>query len=106
MSTKHDAIPLGLTYDDVLLVPRKTAVNSRQEISLRTKFSRHLSLNLPIVSANQDTVTESTMAIAMAREGGLGIIHRFMTIVQQATRTASTPEAAATALAPAGAPPA
>jgi len=76
-------IPLGLTFEDVLLVPQKTSVASRQEVSTVSQFSRHLHLNIPLVSANQDTVTESSMAIAMAREGGLGIIHRFMTIDQQ-----------------------
>ncbi|MBI4426245.1 MAG: IMP dehydrogenase [Candidatus Kerfeldbacteria bacterium] len=77
------SIPLGLTYDDVLLVPKKTPVASRQDVSVVTSLSRHLRLNIPIVSANQDTVTESMMAIAMAREGGFGIIHRFMSIEQQ-----------------------
>lgn len=79
----HASIPLGLTFNDVLLVPKKTPVASRQEISVAAPFSRHISLHTPIVSANQDTVTESTMAITMAREGGLGIIHRFLTIEQQ-----------------------
>ncbi|MBI4092348.1 MAG: IMP dehydrogenase [Candidatus Kerfeldbacteria bacterium] len=77
-------IRLGLTYNDVLLVPKKTPVASRRDILLKTKLSRHIELNTPIVSANQDTVTESAMAIAMAREGGFGIIHRFMTIDQEA----------------------
>lgn len=76
-------IPLGLTYDDVLLIPKKTPIVSRQDVSVATMLSRHLRLNIPMVSANQDTVTESTMAIAMAREGGFGIIHRFMTIEQE-----------------------
>ncbi len=79
----HDIIRLGLTFNDVLLVPKKTPVSSRQEISVASRFSRNLALNVPVVSANQDTVTESAMAIEMAREGGLGIIHRFMTIEQQ-----------------------
>lgn len=77
---------LGLTYDDVLLVPKKSPLLSRQEADTSANFSRHIRLNIPIVSANQDTVTESTMAIAMARAGGLGIIHRFMTIEQQAEK--------------------
>lgn len=76
-------IPVGLTFNDVLLVPKKTPVASRREVSVASRFSTNITLNIPIVSANQDTVTEATMAIAMAREGGLGIIHRFMTIGQQ-----------------------
>lgn len=77
------SIPLGLTYDDVLLVPKRSPLLSRQEANISSHFSRHIKLNIPVVSANQDTVTESRMAIAMARAGGLGIIHRFMTIEQQ-----------------------
>lgn len=74
---------LGLTFDDVLLVPKYSNVLSRKLINLETNFSRNLKLNNPIVSANMDTVTESEMAIAMAIGGGLGIIHRFMTIEKQ-----------------------
>jgi IMP dehydrogenase len=73
----------GLTYYDVLLKPRKSVVNSRTEISLKTKFSRNVELQIPIVSANMDTITESKMAIAMAELGGLGIIHRFCSIEKQ-----------------------
>lgn len=79
----HDAPRIGLTFNDVLLVPKKTPVSSRSDVNVDTSFSRNLRLKVPIVSANMDTVTESAMAIAMAREGGLGIIHRFMTIEQQ-----------------------
>ncbi|MEM4151601.1 MAG: IMP dehydrogenase, partial [Nitrososphaerota archaeon] len=75
---------LGLTFDDVLLVPRFSTLKSRTEASTTTKLTRKLSINIPIVSAAMDTVTESRMAIAMAREGGLGIIHRFMPVKQQA----------------------
>lgn len=75
--------PLGLTFDDVLLVPQYSQISSRKKINLRTNFSRRLKLGLPIVSANMDTVTEANMAIAMAMAGGLGIIHRFLTIEQQ-----------------------
>ena len=71
-------ISLGLSFDDVLLVPRYSKISSRKSINLTTNFSRNLKLNIPIVSANMDTVTESTMAIALAREGGIGIIHRFI----------------------------
>lgn len=72
----------SFTFDDVLLVPSKTSVEPKQtEIS--TKFSRHLGLSIPIVSSPMDTVSESAMAIAMARSGGLGIIHRNLTLNQQ-----------------------
>lgn len=74
---------IGLTYDDVLLVPKYSEVRSRKEVSTETKFSRRIKLNIPIVSANMDTVTESTMAIAIARLGGIGVIHRFLTIEEQ-----------------------
>jgi IMP dehydrogenase len=74
----------ALTYDDVLLVPRYSDVDSRRTLSTATSLSRKIALQIPIVSANMDVVTESEMAIAMAREGGIGIIHRFMTIAAQA----------------------
>lgn len=73
----------GLTYDDVLLVPAYSEVLPR-EVSIATKFSRNITLNVPIVSAAMDTVTESAMAIAMAREGGIGVLHKNMSIEQQA----------------------
>jgi IMP dehydrogenase len=73
----------GLTYDDVLLVPAYSNVLPR-EVSLKTKFTRNIQLNLPIVSAAMDTVTNSTMAIAMAQEGGIGILHKNMSIEDQA----------------------
>lgn len=73
----------GLTFDDVLLVPAYSEVLPR-EVSLCGQFSRHISLNIPVVSAAMDTVTESTMAIAVAREGGIGVIHKNMPIAQQA----------------------
>jgi IMP dehydrogenase len=73
----------GLTFDDVLLVPKRSPIVSRSQTDLRTKLSRKITLNIPIVSANMDTVTESAMAVAIAREGGIGIIHRFMTIEDQ-----------------------
>ena len=74
---------LALALDDVLIVPQYSKVVTRKLIDLKTKFSRNISLSVPIVSANMDTVTESAMAIAMAREGGIGIIHRFMPIEQE-----------------------
>jgi IMP dehydrogenase len=70
----------GLTFDDVLLVPKRSPIVSRSQTDLRTRLSRNINLNIPLISANMDTVTESQMAIALAREGGIGIIHRFMTI--------------------------
>jgi len=73
----------GLTYDDVLLIPAYSEVLPR-EVSTITKFSKNINLNIPVVSAAMDTVTESAMAIAMAREGGIGVLHKNMTIEQQA----------------------
>ena len=73
----------GLTFDDVLLIPKRSPIISRSQTNLKTRLSRNISLNIPIISANMDTVTESPMAIALAREGGIGIIHRFMTIQDQ-----------------------
>jgi IMP dehydrogenase len=73
----------GLTYDDVLLVPAYSEVLPR-EVSIATKFSRNITLNVPIVSAAMDTVTESAMAIAIAREGGIGVLHKNMSIEKQA----------------------
>jgi len=73
----------GLTFDDVLLVPKKTGVHSRKDVHTRTRLSRNRELNIPIISAPMDTVTEHAMAITMARAGGIGIIHRFMSIEQQ-----------------------
>ncbi len=74
----------GLTFDDVLLVPKYSDITSRSQTDLSTKLSRNLTINIPFVSANMDTVTESSMASAMARAGGIGIIHRFLTIKEQA----------------------
>ncbi len=73
----------GLTFDDVLLVPKRSPIVSRSQTDVATRLSRNINLNIPLVSANMDTVTESHMAIAIAREGGIGIIHRFMTIQDQ-----------------------
>ena len=75
---------MALTFDDVLLVPRRSPVKSRSDVSTGTRLSRHIRLHIPIVSANMDTVTEWEMAAAMARAGGIGIIHRFMTPERQA----------------------
>ncbi len=73
----------GLTYDDVLLIPAYSEVLPR-EVCTKTKFSKNISINIPVASAAMDTVTESAMAIAMAREGGIGVLHKNMTIEQQA----------------------
>ena len=73
----------ALSYDDVLLVPRFSNINSRKQVDISTNLTKKIMINLPIVSANMDTVTESSMAISMARHGGIGIIHRFMTIEDQ-----------------------
>ncbi|MEZ4853333.1 IMP dehydrogenase [Flavobacterium sp.] len=73
----------GLTYDDVLLIPNYSEILPR-EVSIQSKFSRNITLNVPIISAAMDTVTESDMAIAIAREGGIGVLHKNMTIEQQA----------------------
>ncbi|MBQ5930137.1 MAG: IMP dehydrogenase [Clostridia bacterium] len=73
----------GLTFDDVLLIPQASSVLPH-EVDLRTSLTKNINLNLPLISAAMDTVTESRMAIAMAREGGLGIIHKNMSIEEQA----------------------
>jgi IMP dehydrogenase len=75
----------GLTYDDVLLVPAYSEILPR-EVSIQSKFTRNITINVPIVSAAMDTVTESRMAIAMAREGGIGVLHKNMTIQAQAMK--------------------
>ena len=76
----------GLTFDDVLLVPKFSDITSRSQTDLSTRLSRNIKLNIPLISANMDTVTESTMAVTMARQGGIGIIHRFLTIQEQANQ--------------------
>ena len=77
----------GLTYDDVLLIPAYSEVLPK-EVELKTKFSRNIELNIPFVTAAMDTVTEASMAIAIAREGGIGVIHKNMTIEEQARQVA------------------
>ena len=75
----------GLTYDDVLLVPAFSETLPR-DVSIKTKFSRNIPLNIPIISAAMDTVTESSMAIAVSREGGIGVLHKNMSIEDQADK--------------------
>jgi len=76
----------GFTFDDVLLIPKFSDITSRSQTDLSTNLSRNIKLNIPLVSANMDTVTESTMATTMARQGGIGIIHRFLTIEEEANQ--------------------
>ncbi|MBT8181954.1 MAG: IMP dehydrogenase, partial [Eudoraea sp.] len=75
----------GLTYDDVLLVPAFSEILPR-EVNIQTKFTKNITINIPVVSAAMDTVTESRMAIAMAREGGIGVLHKNMSAAQQAMK--------------------
>lgn len=70
----------GLTFEDVLLLPRRSSISSRQQVDTSTRLTDRININIPVISANMDTVTETAMAIAMAGAGGIGIIHRFMSI--------------------------
>lgn len=79
-------IALSLSYDDVLLVPQRTSIASRRMVDVSTRLTRNITLTIPIVSANMDTVTEATMAAEIARQGGIGIIHRFLTVEAQAAQ--------------------
>jgi len=85
----------GLTFDDVLLVPRRSPVTSRTAVNTSAQLTRRIKLAIPIISANMDTVTESAMAIAMARAGGIGAIHRFMPTERQAAEVARVKRAEA-----------
>lgn len=80
----HKNINKAITFDDILLVPAKSKVLPR-DVNVRTKLTKNISLNIPIISAAMDTVTEAELAIAMAREGGIGILHKNMTIEKQAS---------------------
>ncbi|HYA02524.1 MAG TPA: IMP dehydrogenase, partial [Syntrophobacteria bacterium] len=84
MIQEPNDMPLTLTFDDVLLLPAQTAVLPR-EVDVRTQLSRTIPMNIPLVSAAMDTVTQADTAISMAREGGIGIIHRNMSVERQAT---------------------
>lgn len=83
MQGSDSKLRVGLTFDDVLLVPKFSDLRSRKDADTRSKFSRRIPLSIPVVSANMDTVTESAMAIAMARLGGIGVIHRFLSVEEE-----------------------
>lgn len=80
-------IQKALTFDDILLVPAYSNVLPR-DVSLRTQLTRNISLNIPMLSAAMDTVTEGRLAIALAQEGGIGIVHKNMTAAEQAAEIA------------------
>lgn len=82
-SKKVGDLRTGLTFDDVLLVPKYSEVRSRKDVTTSSNLTSQIEISMPIVSANMDTVTEAEMAIAIAREGGIGIIHRFMSLEDQ-----------------------
>ena len=88
-------IRTGLTFDDVLIVPRRSSIRSREDVSVHTRLSHRIELELPVVAANMDTVCEHEMAVAMARLGGIGILHRFMPIDAQAEQVERVREAGA-----------
>ena len=77
-------IPVALSYDDVLLVPVRSSIGSRRQVDTAAQLSRNVRLHIPVVAANMDTVTEAAMAIELARLGGIGIVHRFLTVDEQA----------------------
>jgi IMP dehydrogenase len=76
----REPLEIGLTFDDVLLIPRRSGVSTRRQVDTRTRLCRGIDIAIPVVSASMDTVTEAPMASAIAREGGIGIIHRFLPI--------------------------
>jgi IMP dehydrogenase len=83
-----ETIPLALTYDDVLLVPRFSSVKTRRVVETTTRFTRQIPLKAPLVSANMDSVTEASMAIAVAEFGGIGVVHRFLPVPAQVAEIA------------------
>lgn len=85
----------GLTFDDVLIMPKKSEMRSRKDPSLKSRLTKTKTLEVPIISANMDTVTEAKMAIAMNKFGGLGILHRFMNTEQQVTEVRAVKESGA-----------
>jgi IMP dehydrogenase len=76
-------LPLALTFDDVLLVPRRSRIRSRADVATRTQLTRGIALEIPVVSANMDTVTTAPMAIALAQLGGIGVLHRFLSVADE-----------------------
>ena len=76
-------IRVALSYDDVMLIPQRSGIGSRADVETTTRFTKRLELPMPIVSANMDTITGANMAIAMARAGGIGVIHRFLSVDEQ-----------------------
>ncbi len=84
---------VGFSFDDVLLIPRKSSIASRREIYTKSRFTQRIMINIPIVSAAMDTVTESAMAITLAREGGIGVVHRFIPPERQAEEVAKVKRA-------------
>ncbi len=82
---KSKEFQLGLTFDDVLLVPQHSVVHPR-DVEVKTRLTRNIPLNIPLVAAAMDTVTEAEMAISIARQGGLGIVHKNMSIELQASQ--------------------
>lgn len=83
MSEKTNDIPLALSYDDVLLVPQYSNINSRNDVSLKTRITERFVLDIPLISANMSDVTDAKMAIALAKLGGLGVIPRFLPVEMQ-----------------------
>src|SRR3954465_14882802 len=79
-----EELPLALTFDDVLLVPRRSRLRSRGDVSTRTRLTRRIALEIPVLSANMDTVTTAPMAIALAQLGGLGAVPRFLSAADEA----------------------
>ncbi len=92
-------ISLALSYDDVLLAPRRSSIRSRSDVNVASRLTRRLRLASPVVSANMDTVTEAEMAIAMARAGGIGIVHRFLSVERQVAEVARVKRAEALVIA-------
>ncbi|MEM7284861.1 MAG: IMP dehydrogenase [Actinomycetota bacterium] len=91
-SSALDRVRTGLTFDDVLLVPKRSRIRSRQDVSLQTRLSQNVEIGIPVIAANMDTVCEQEMAAAMARLGGAGVIHRFLPIQVQADMVAAVKE--------------
>eukprot|EP01059_Diplonema_ambulator_P013411 TRINITY_DN23932_c0_g1_i1.p1 TRINITY_DN23932_c0_g1~~TRINITY_DN23932_c0_g1_i1.p1 ORF type:complete len:511 (+),score=215.85 TRINITY_DN23932_c0_g1_i1:38-1534(+) len=90
---REEDIPLRFTYDDVLLIPKRSHIKSRKDVHTRTMLSRNIELNIPIVASNMDTVCEVDMSIAVARAGGIGILHRFCSIDEQCDMVAKVKRA-------------